>query len=273
MDLVQQVGAYVGAAALVGLVVFLPLYVSQARDVRRLRAWSEQEPDAAAEADRAALAGARVAQQAAVARATGAAEAARAEVRAAARDAAAMASSPAAERVAADRPATTRITGERDAIPPQGAWRRWVSRGLNARQLVWIVAGVFALGLAVALVSLQIAGSGDSGGSAPEPTVEEAGVVKADVEVAVLNGTAVPGLAAKVGDDVEANGYTLGAVTNSESPAGDTVVLFQRAHEEEARSVASDLGLESVSPVDPDSSAVAGGADVVVVAGEDRARF
>jgi hypothetical protein len=272
MDLAQQVGAYVGAAALVGLVVFLPLYVSQARDVRRLRAWSEREPDAAAEAERAALAGARVAQQTAVARATGAAEAARAEVRAAARDAAAMASSPAAERVAADRPATTRITAEREAIPPQGVWRRWVSRGPNARQLVWIVAGVFALGLAVALVSLQIAGSGDTG-SAPEPTVEEAGVVKADVEVAVLNGTAVPGLAAKVGDDVEANGYTLGAVTNSESPAGDTVVLFQRGHEEEARSVASDLGLEGVSPVDPDSRAVAGGADVVVVAGEDRARL
>jgi hypothetical protein len=138
---------------------------------------------------------------------------------------------------------------------------------------VWIVAGVFALGLAVALVSLQIAGSGDGVGSAPEPTVEEGGIVKGDVEVAVLNATAVPGLAAKVGDDVEANGYALGAVTNSETPADETTVLFERGHEEEARSVARDLGLKDVSPVDSDSSAVAEGADVVVVAGEDRARL
>ena len=50
----------------------------------------------------------------------------------------------------------------------------------------------------------------------PPPTVGRRGVVKEDVEVAVLNGTAVPGLAAKVGDDVEANGYMLGAVTNSD---------------------------------------------------------
>ena len=101
------------------------------------------------------------------------------------------------------------VTGERAAIERESAWRRWVSRGPNARQLVWIVAGVFALGLVVAFVSLQIAG-GDDAGSAPEPTVEEGGVVKRDVEVAVLNGTAVAGLAAKVGDDVSTNGYELG---------------------------------------------------------------
>jgi LytR cell envelope-related transcriptional attenuator len=272
VDVVQQVGAYVGVASLVGLVVFVPLFVSQARDVRRLRTWSEREPGAPAEAERAAVAGARVAQQAAIARATGAAEAARAEVRAAARDAAAMSRSPAAERVAADRPAATRITAEREAVQPEPGWRRWLSRGPNARQLVWIVAGVFALGLAVALVSLQIAGGGDGVGSAPEPTVEEAGVVKGDVEVAVLNGTAVPGLAAKVGDDVEANGYALGAVTNSETPADETAVFFERGHEEEARVVARDLGVQSVSPVDSDASGVAEGADVVVVAGEDRAQ-
>jgi LytR cell envelope-related transcriptional attenuator len=272
MEVVQQVGVYVGVAAVVGLGVFLPLFVSQARDVRRLRAWSEREPDAAAEAERAAVASARVAQQTAIARATGAAEAARAEVRAAAREAAAMSRSPAAERVAADRPAATRVTAEREAIEPEPRWRRWLSRGPNARQLVWIVAGVFVLGLAVALVSLQIAG-GDGVGSAPEPTVEEGGVVKGDVEVAVLNATAVPGLAAKLGDDVEANGYALGAVTNSETPADETTVLFERGHEEEARVVARDLGLEDVSPVDPDASAVAEGADVVVVAGEDRARL
>jgi LytR cell envelope-related transcriptional attenuator len=273
MDLVLQAGTYAGGAALVGLVVFLPLFLSQARDIRRLRMWSEQEPNAVDEAERVAVASARVAQRAAVARVTGEAEAARAEVRGMARDAQALEARSPAERVAADRPTATRLTREGAALERESRWRGWLRRGPNARQLMWIVAGVFALGLAVALVSLQIAGGGDDTARAPEPTVQQAGVIKGDVEVAVLNGTAVAGLAAKVGDDVDANGYALGAVTNSESPADETMVAFERGHEEEARAVANDLGVDRVSPVDSATSALADGADVVVVAGEDRARF
>jgi anti-sigma factor RsiW len=272
MDLVQQAGVYAGVGAFIGLLVFLPLYLSQARDIHRLRLWADREPDAVDEAERAAVASARVAQRAAVARATGEAQAAREEVKAAARDAEAIARTP-AERVTADRPAATRITRERAALATQPAWRRWVSRGPNARQLMWIVAGVFVLGLGVALVSLQLSGDGDGADSAPEPTVEQGGVVKADVEVAVLNGTAVAGLAAKVGDDVETNGYALGAVTNSEAPAEETFVVFERGHEEEAQTVARDLGVEMVSPIDAETRELADGADVVVIAGEDRARL
>jgi hypothetical protein len=271
MDLVEQVGAYAGVAATVGLAIFLPLFVSQARDIRRLRVWSEREPDAVEEAEQAVVARARAAQQAVIARATGEAEAARAEVKAAARDAAAMTQS-AAERVAGERSAATRIRAER-AAARDPAWRRWLRRGPDPGQLVWIVAGVFALGLVVALVSLQFADQGDDVAPAPEPTVEGPGVVKGDVEVAVLNGTAVAGLAAKVGDDVEANGYALGAVTNSETPAPESRVLFERGHEEEAQAVARDLGVDAVEPIDAEASAVAAGADVVVIAGEDRAQL
>jgi hypothetical protein len=267
MDVVEQAGRYAGVAAIIGLALFLPLFLSQARDIRRLRVWSEHEPNAADEAEQAAVASARAAQQAVIARATGQAEAARAEVK----EAAAMASP--ADRVAAERPAATRVTREGAALAPEPTWRRWVSRGPNARQLVWIVVGVFVLGLAVALVSLQVVGGGDGAGSAPEPTVEQQGVVKADVDVAVLNGTAVPGLAAKVGDDVETNGYALGAVTNSELPADESMVLFERGHEDEAEAVADDLGIKSVDLIDADSRALADGADVVVIAGEDRAEL
>jgi LytR cell envelope-related transcriptional attenuator len=267
MDVVEEAGRYAGVAAIIGLAVFLPLFLSQARDIRRLRLWSEHEPNAAEEAEQAAVASARAAQQAMIARATGQAEAARAEVK----EAAAMASP--ADRVAAERPAATRVTREGAALPPEPTWRRWVSGGPNARQLVWIVVGVFVLGLAVALVSLQVAGGGDDTGSAPEPSVEQQGVVKADVDVAVLNGTAVPGLAAKVGDDVETNGYALGAVTNSELPADESMVLFERGHEDEAEAVADDLGIKSVELIDEDSRALADGADVVVIAGEDRAEL
>ncbi len=268
MDLIQEAGRYAGIAALFGLAVFLPLFLSQARDIRRLRVWSERDPDAVEGAEEAAVASARVAQQAAVARATGAAETTRAEVRAAARESAAM-QTP-AERIAADRPATSRITAERMAIVRQPAWRRWLTRP-NPRQLLAVVGGVFVLGLAVALISLQIADSGDGGSSAPPPTVQERGVVKGDVEVAVLNGTAVAGLAATAGGDVESNGFKLGAVTNSQTPANETQVFYERGHEEEAKTVARDLGVDSVSVVDSETSHLAEGADVILLVGEDRA--
>lgn len=270
MDLALQAGPYAGVAVFVGIVVFLPLFLSQHRDVRRLREWSEHDPDAVEGAEEAAVASARAAQQAVVARATGAAEATRREVRQAARDAAAM-QSP-AERVASDRPATSRITMERMAVVRQPAWRRWLSMP-SPRQLLAIVAGVFVLGLAVALVALQIAGGGDGGSAAPEPSGDQGGVVKGDIEVAILNGTAVAGLAAKVGGDVESNGYQLGAVTNSQTPADETQVFFQRGHEEEAKAVARTLGVDTVAVVDRDSSELAKGADVVVVVGEDRAQL
>ena len=80
-------------------------------------------------------------------------------------------------------------------------------------------------------------------------------------------------VAAKVGDDVDTSGYALGVVTNSDVPADESMVMFERGHEEEARAVASDLGIDQVDLIDSGSSALADGADVVVIAGEDRAQF
>src|SRR5215210_4431689 len=53
MEIVQEIGAYAGLAAVVGLAVLSALYFSQARDVRRLREWAgrapERGPDAGAQ--------------------------------------------------------------------------------------------------------------------------------------------------------------------------------------------------------------------------------
>ena len=46
-----------------------------------------------------------------------------------------------------------------------------------------------------------------------------------------------------------------------------------RPRDRAANAVASDLGVQSVEPIDSDSSALADGADVVVIAGEDRAQL
>lgn len=47
--LVEQVGAYAGLAAMLGLGVMALLYFAQAREVRRLREWAGREPERAAE--------------------------------------------------------------------------------------------------------------------------------------------------------------------------------------------------------------------------------
>ena len=49
MDVIQEVGAYAGFAAVVGLAVLAALFFSQARDLRRLREWAGRAPERAAE--------------------------------------------------------------------------------------------------------------------------------------------------------------------------------------------------------------------------------
>lgn len=45
MEIVQEIGAYAGFAAFVGLAVLSALYFSQARDVKRLREWAGRAPE------------------------------------------------------------------------------------------------------------------------------------------------------------------------------------------------------------------------------------
>jgi hypothetical protein len=105
--------------------------------------------------------------------------------------------------------------------------------------------------------------SGKRGGSAaPRP---------AEIEVSVLNGTAVPGLAARFGDEVERRGFSLGAVTNSASSFSESVVMFARGSAPEARRVARALEIPEVRLMTTDIAEVSGGAPVSLVVGEDNA--
>ena len=73
MDVIQEVGAYAGFAAVVGLAVLAALYFSQARDLRRLREWAGRAPERTAEqAAQLAAAPEQAAQEAARPAASGA---------------------------------------------------------------------------------------------------------------------------------------------------------------------------------------------------------
>ena len=266
----ERIGHYLGSTALVGLALLVPLYLSQRRDVQRLRLWADFAPRAPEEAEHAAATEVRLAREAAITDASAQAATDRAERRAARRASRGEPVQAAAARVSAERPAAARITTEHMSVYREPRWRTWVRRGPTTRELLMVMAGAFLLGLVIVAGSQLVLTGND------EPDVSDTaggtGIVKEEVDVAVLNGTAVPGLAGRVGDDVEANGFTLGAVTNSLTPATETVVLYERGHEQEAKLVAEDLGVSVVQLIDPESRELAEGADVVVVAGEDRAQ-
>ena len=178
-------------------------------------------------------------------------------------------------------------------IPPQ---RRapWYRRLLaNPRYLVLAVAGLLIIG-GGAVYGLQQAsddggttpasdrptgggtgGDADQGGDQGEGDNSKPAVVPADVTVAVLNGTTVPGLAKQVGDRVESHGFTLGTVANTadqEQQRAESVVLFAPGHVREARAVNKRLGIGQREPIDAASQELAGDATVVVIAGADLAQ-
>jgi hypothetical protein len=257
--LIEHLPEIVSVAAAVGIALLLPLYRSQRRDVLRLRAWMDQAPEhpatdiAASEAllDRAEAELERLTEPATEAGATPATAV------------------PAATRVTSERPALTRITMERAALEPHPRWRRFLARLSQPRILIGIGVVALAVGVGGIFVSEKLL-SDDEGAPARSGKID-----KSSVNVAVLNGTAITGLGGKVGGVVEENGYALGTVTNTAPGAKKTEVLYAPHNKAAAQKVAKDLGIdpEEVSRLDRDNRQAAGpDADVVVIAGEDRAR-
>jgi hypothetical protein len=134
------------------------------------------------------------------------------------------------------------------------------------------VAGVIVIGGGVAFGISQLGGdedaatSGDSSQQQPQEAVNPS-----TVTVSVLNGTTVPGLAAQIGDEIEAEGFQRGNVANAlDQQRTASTVLYAEGADREAKLVARKLGINSVEPIDPDSQALAGNASVVVIVGADQ---
>jgi LytR cell envelope-related transcriptional attenuator len=171
-------------------------------------------------------------------------------------------------------------------IPPRRPpWYR--SLLANPRYLVLAVAGVLILGGGAAFGVVQLTND-DGGGTARQPEggggggtsgggdqdqqrLQRSAVNPADVTVAVLNGTTVPGLAAQLADRVETFGFQIGTIANSSNQQrAESVVMFASGHEREAAAVGRRLGIAQREPVDPESQGLAGDATVVVIAGADK---
>jgi hypothetical protein len=240
MELIERIGAFLGLAAFLGLGVLALLYFIQGREVKRLRDWAGRAPERAAAA-------------------------------------------------AAEAEAALLGREEPEPAPPTRRDRlreRWDSltdrlpRGLGARLPAprWLL----AVAAIIVLVGVGFATQGFGLLEDEEPK-ERAGKAKVqpdEIEVAVLNGTGtvpgepgVPGLAAKVGDQVKEVGYKLGPVTDAGVPFAETLVMYDDGQEQEAEQVAKDiskqLGETSVQKMSGEIKDLSGDAGVALVIGQD----
>jgi LytR cell envelope-related transcriptional attenuator len=262
VDLLERIGPYLGIAAFLGLAVLAFLIIQQAREVRRLREWAGRAPERADEAAQAAAAAAEARGEAA-------------EPAPAAEEAAAGAEAP-AERGRAEQ--------LRDAVAVRFAElnRRMP---VDPRYLVAVLAAaVIAAGVLTSGFGLfggDDGGGGGSGGRERERPER--------VEVAVLNATqvdegsvpidAVSGLAGKVAAEVikPASGFVAGSEETAASGFEETTIMFEPGAEadadELAKAVADQLGETPVTPMIDEVRALAAGAPLALVIGQDDAEF
>jgi hypothetical protein len=249
---IEQIGAFAGLAAFLGLALLALLSFAHGRDIRRLREWAGSAPERDSERKEA----------------TSAVAAQRAE------ELRALEEARTAEREALDNREERRR--RREAGLPELTRRERLrqrfsgfgERAAEPRYLVGLfVVVLVALG-GVAYLVLEGGGNDASGKNGKQAAAK---LQPSEIEVTVLNGTAVPGLAATFGDKVEGKGFKLGAVSNSSSSFADSVVMFQRGHAPEARKVAKQLGISKLQLMNGEIESVSAGADVAVIVGEDNA--
>ena len=293
LEIVQDVGAVAGWAAVVGLAVLSALYFSQARDVKRLREWAGRAPERSgwgvtAVPGRAAGVPPPAQPQTAVtasgapASLTGprpATPAGASGPPAAAPQPVPLAPSP---QRPITRPAALRAVPQETVIIPPLRSQPWHGQ-IGTRYVAVVLVGLLVLGGAAAYGVTQLTGDdgGDNSGNAQanndnglpnEPRRNGAAVKPGNVTVAVLNGTTVPGLAAALRDQIAAAGFEKGTISDfSDQQLAESVVQYAPGHQAEAEAVSRRVGIGQREPVTADSRALAGDAAVIVIAGADKA--
>ena len=155
---------------------------------------------------------------------------------------------------------------ERAALVPHPRWRRFVSRVTQPRVLVAI--GALALLLGVGAIYASSSSSPTTTGTERDTHVGK--IDPGDVKVAVLNGTADQ--RARGAGQLRPRLQRLRRDRDHEhdARARETLVLYADGQKRPRRRSRATSG-SRVQPLDKQTRDLAGGADVVVIAGEDRA--
>jgi hypothetical protein len=254
---IEKIGSFAGLASFLGLAIYALLLFAHGRDIRRLRDWAGSAPEREAERQQQT-------QTIAAQRAE--------ELRE-------LEQSRTAEHAAISQREVRRQRRE-EGLPEETTGERIRGRfsgfgeSLSRPALLAVLFVVFVLvvgGVAYAVLNNGGSESGKSGGNHSEKQAAAKQIKPGEIEVAVLNGTSVPGLAATYGDKVEKKGFELGAVTNSDASFEKSVVMFKQGHKPEAKEVAKQLTIAKLEPMNSEVAQVSGAANVSVVVGEDDA--
>jgi len=261
LELLKEIGAFAGLVAFLGLAVLALLSFAQGRDLRRLREWAGSAPERDAERkdSTSAAAGERAEEMRKLEEAREA-ERRAAELREHRR-----------ERREAGLPELTRTERLRERFGGGGAEVNGGGIGSRLGEPRYLIAIFVVLIVVVggAAYALTKGGGDEANGKGGKQAAHA--VKPSEIEVAVLNGTAVEGLAGSYGDMVERKGFQLGAVTNSRSSFEDSVVMFGQGNGREAHRVATALQISRVRPMSTEIASLSAGAPVAVVIGEDNA--
>jgi hypothetical protein len=252
VHVVEQIGAFAGLAAFLGLAFLALLSFTHGRDIRRLREWAGSAPERDTERKEA----------------TSAVAAQRAE------ELRALEESRTAEHAAVSHREERRR--RREAGLPEASRGERVREGLSGigerlAEPRYLIAIFLAMLVVVGGVAYFALGSSDGKIAGKQGKQAAAKMKPGEIEVAVLNGTAVPELAASYGDKVERKGFEVGAITNTNASFENSVVMFRQGHKPEARKVAKFLGISKVQLMNSEVEGVSEGANVAVIAGEDNA--
>ncbi len=250
LEVIKDIGAFAGLAAFFGVAVLALLSFTQGRDIRRLRDWAGSAPERDTERKES----------------TSAAAAERAE------EMRRLEEARTEEREAAELRETRRERREAGLPELTRSERLRMALSTEDRSPLAYVAAFVAVVLVVGGVAYAVTGGfggGDSknGGGGKQSK----GLHPAGIEVAVLNGTATEGLAGEYGDMVEARGFQLGNVTNTESAQELSAVMFKPNNGRAAQKVAKSLNIPRVQPMTEEVAQLGEGAPVAVVVGEDSA--
>ena len=113
-------------------------------------------------------------------------------------------------------------------------------------------------------------GDGDTAG-APQ-TAGKGPCPPGQTRVAVLNGTATPGLAAQSAGQLRQEQYKVGPVGNTATPFTTSVIMFDPAAGQECAPIIGQVvGIEKVQPMNNEVRQAAEGDPVAVILGDDKA--
>jgi hypothetical protein len=262
--LLKDVGAVAGLASFLGLALLSLLYFAQARDVRRLRDQASflveggsEDGESVAPAERAATA---------VASTTKDPEKAAAAAAASAPNEAEAFRRAELARQAADR----RKRFEQRRRPGNGRERPgWLSEPLS---LAVIVVGAILLVAGIAFGVTRVTGGSSDSTTDGAAKKSKGPCPPSQTKVAVLNGTATPGLAAQSASQLKQKQYKVGPVGNTSTPFTTSVVMTDPTADPQCGSVIGDIvGIPKSQAMSNAIRQDAEGDPVAVVLGDDKA--